>query len=177
MNDLLIKIAYKAASPFLVCFAIIFWISFVLIVVLFFAISVFYWLVDKIAEWLTKIGTNLSNNYYGKEVKSKEKIALDRMDKLIKELIRANYCIDILGNPPMAKSTYDDKMRTLTKLESLYPHFVKKYSPTQYCGYKEDMAILAFQGHWHHDWPTIRRTLILTIGDIGNGQQIPLQEG
>lgn len=89
----------------------------------------------------------------------------DRIDSLIREIIKCRYCKEMLDNPPLTEYGYDQKMKALIKLEGMYPSYKKDYSPTQYQGFREDMAVKAYGKCWHDEWNTIKRTLLLTKKD------------
>jgi len=93
------------------------------------------------------------NHYYEAE---------DKIDTLIKELIRHRYCKEVLHNPMFTELAEDERRRSLFKLEALYPNLKKEYSPTQYSGFNREMAVRAFGWKTNHDWSIHERTLSLT---------------
>jgi hypothetical protein len=86
----------------------------------------------------------------------------ERMNGLIRELIKHLYCKDVLGNPPLTEEAYQKRLDALRKLESQYSGLKRKCSPTQYNNFREDMAIEAY-GSGYYDWKTVKDTLQLTI--------------
>jgi hypothetical protein len=93
--------------------------------------------------------------------------ARDRIDELTRELIKANFCKYVLGNPPLSVQAYNSRISTLRKLESQYPDLRTEYSPTQYDGFREDMALLAYGDSFSNGWHVIKRTLWLTKEEYG----------
>lgn len=105
----------------------------------------------------------ISNAYYGRKAEARDKI-----EELTKELIKSNFCKEVLENPPLDESDYDAKLSTLRKLERQYPDLKREYSPTQYKGFREDMALLAYGQSSKNGWQVIKRTLWLTKKDIAD---------
>jgi hypothetical protein len=93
--------------------------------------------------------------------KDREKI--DRIQGLMRELIKAMYCRDVLHNPCLTEEGFAYRMDFLRKCEQNNPDLAKPYSPTRNFRFMDTHACEIYGAN---EWWEVKRTLELTKENV-----------